>query len=250
MNLADELLAFEGADDLSEEEEEEEEESFHFDENDSETSSSDNDESFTEESSDEARIKRRKSSALKKARPKVADDSSELPTSSENDKTMAGAVLKFLQDRASTQQPKIKRKRVNRTQAECITEQEAAARIAEVEAAAHKKKLDAIERKKKSDEKKRTKAEDRVKAAHERFLKAKDALEETNSSIKQSQKRGLKTANKAITFCYICDNELPVTKNKWLSCDDCGVWCCDDCMPKKRSGVTNDPFFCNDCIRS
>ena len=48
---------------------------------------------------------------------------------------------------------------------------------------------------------KRKRAEDRVKAAHERFLKAKQNLQDTEETIKITQKKAEKNVNKDIVVC-------------------------------------------------
>jgi hypothetical protein len=160
---------------------------------------------------------------------------------------MAGAVLKFLQDRALTQGPPNKsgkRRRIARGRAECLTEEAVNERIAQEEEEAHKKKLATQAKKEKANAKKLQAAETRVKAAHERFMKAKQASESTSSAISQTQKKALKTVNQSLTFCYICEEEMPKNpKQSWISCEDCGVWCCDVCRPSKSN------IYYNDCAR-
>ena len=128
-----------------------------------------------------------------------------------------------------------------------MTEEAVSERIAQAEEEAHKKKLAAQAKKEKANAKKLQAAETRVKAAHERFMKAKQALESTSSAISQTQKKALKTVNQSLTFCYICEEEMPRNpKQSWASCEDCGLWCCDVCRPSKSN---KEIFYCNVCAR-
>jgi len=92
---------------------------------------------------------------------------------------MSNAVVKFLQERVTSTQVHggVKRKRENRNQAECITEDAASERLAAAEEKAHKKKMDAQAKKDQADEKKLKKDEERIKAAHKKMEQAKQKYE-------------------------------------------------------------------------
>ena len=129
----------------------------------------------------------------------------------------------------------------------CITEDAVIDRLAEADEAAHIKKMEKQAKKDKSNAKKLEKAEQRIKASQLKLDQAKKKYEDERRAVLKSQK----ASNNNQLICYICEESMPspTAKKSWLSCEDCGYWCCEECRPAmfKDANCTPKTFYCNDC---
>lgn len=165
------------------------------------------------------------------------------------------AVVTYLKERAASTQAAnsktAKRKRVNRQQAECITEDEVRKRLADAEAAAHKKRILQQEKKEITNANKLKKAEERIQKSLLKVQEAKQKYDDEKKAIAATQLKSQKAINKNNLVCYICEESMPspTSKKAWLSCEDCGNWCCQECRPANFNNEDCIPknYFCNVC---
>jgi hypothetical protein len=147
-----------------------------------------------------------------------------------------------------------KRSRLIRPNAACITDTEFRSQLIEKEELSKKKQQEAIIRKEKAEQNKIARAEAKQKAAEKRSLSKARKQVQARAKVMQAEKKSIKKLNKANKMCYVCESDSHDCEAKsvrrWRFCEQCGLWCCVDCLPSSylNEDVVPKSFFCNTCV--